>query len=86
MTDSAETRTRSEAPIAAIVLGAIALIAGVIAGTPGISLIAGSIAVIAGAVALTKAQKNGQPINWVAVAGITAAVLGILISVLRYAA
>jgi hypothetical protein len=80
MTDTAETRTRSEAPIASLVLGAIGLIAGLIATTPGISLIAGLVAVLTGAYALRRGQ------NWMAIAGITAAVLGILISVLRYAA
>lgn len=75
-----ETKTRSEAPIAALVLGGVALIAGILAAAPGFALIAGLVAILAGAYTLRRGQ------NWMAIAGIAASALGILISILKISA
>ena len=79
------TKARSEAPIAALVLGVIALIAGFVANGPGIPLIAGVIALLAGAVVITKTQREHLPMNWLALSGVLAAVIGIIIGLARYA-
>jgi uncharacterized membrane protein HdeD (DUF308 family) len=81
-----ETKKRSEAPLAALVLGAVALIAGFIATTPGIPLIAGTIAVIAGVVDIGLARRDERPQNWMAIAGIVAAVVGIFVSIITTSA
>jgi len=77
-----ETKTRNEAPLVALVLGAVALIAGFIATTPGIPLIAGTIAVIAAAVDITK--RHG--VNWMTAVGLAAAVVGIIVSIITTSA
>lgn len=81
-----ETKKRSEAPLAALVLGGVALVAGFVATTPGIPLIAGAIAVIAGLVDVTRAARDQRPQNWMAAVGIAAAIAGIVVSILTTSA
>ena len=84
MTDT-QTKARSEAPIAALVLGTIALITGFIASTPGFPLILGAVALLAGLASIVKAQRDGTPQNWMAIAGVVLACAGMFIGVVTYA-
>jgi len=78
--ETTATKARSEAPIAALVLGVITLIAGFVANGPGFPLIAGVAALLTAAAVIVKTQRDGTPHNWLAIAGMIAAVLGIIIS------
>jgi len=80
MTDT-QTPTRSEAPIAALVLGAVGLVTAFLLATPGIPLIAGTIAVLAGLYAITR--RGEKPIPNMAVVGLVLAILGIVIGFIR---
>lgn len=82
MTDTA-AKTRSEAPIAALVLGGLALLTGIIASAPGFPLILGTIALLAGLASIVKAQRDNTPQNWMAIAGIVLAGVGILVGVMN---
>jgi hypothetical protein len=86
MADQTETKPRTEAPIASVVLGSIAFVAAFIATTPGIPLIVGAIGAIAGLVEIGRAQRDQRRPNVLAIIGVTAALAGILISFLTTAA
>ena len=77
-----ETKPRSEAPLAAVVLGGIAFVAAFIATTPGIPVIVGAIGAIAGAVEIGKAQRGDRKPSILAIIGLTAAVAGMVVSFL----
>ena len=80
MTDT-KTPTRSEAPLAALVLGAIGLVTAFLLASPGIPLIAGTIAVLCALYAMT--QRGEKQIPNMAVIGLVLAVLGIVIGFIR---
>ncbi|MDR6907466.1 putative membrane protein [Agromyces sp. 3263] len=80
MTDT-KTPTRSEAPIAALVLGAVGLITALLSSAPGFPLVAGTIAVLAGLYTIVK--RGDKPIPSMAPIGLVLAILGIAIAVIR---
>ena len=77
-----ETKPRSEAPLAALILGAVAFATAFIATTPGIPLIAGAIGTIAGLVEIGVAQRDQRTPNKLAIIGVVLAVVGIVIGFL----
>jgi hypothetical protein len=76
MTDT--TKTRSEAPLAALILGIVSLAFAFAPMGPGIPVIAGAIAVIAAAVDTTRTQREDKPLNVLTVVGLVAALIGML--------
>ena len=80
MTDT-KTPTRNEAPIAALVLGAVGLVTAVLLASPGIPLIAGTVAVLTALYAIT--QRGDKPIPNMAVIGLVLAILGIVVGFIR---
>jgi hypothetical protein len=85
MTDTQNTKTvRSEAPVAAFAFGIIALVTAFVFSTPGFPLIAGLVALLAGLAVIVKAQHAGTGQNWMAIAGVILAIVGIFISLVTY--
>jgi hypothetical protein len=80
MTDT-KTPTRSEAPRAALVLGAVGLVTAVLLASPGFPLIAGTIAIFAALIAIT--QRGDKPVPPMATIGLVLAILGIVIGFIR---
>lgn len=84
MTDTQNTKTRSEAPVAALAFGIIALVTAFVFSTPGFPLIAGVIALLAGLAVIVKAQQAGTGQNWMAITGVILAIVGVFVSLVTY--
>jgi uncharacterized membrane protein HdeD (DUF308 family) len=80
------TKPRQEAPYAAIIFGALALISAFIATAPGFPMVLGGVGAIAGIVEIARAQRENRQVNTLAIVGVVAAVAGMVVSLLSASA
>lgn len=81
-TETVETKPRQEAPYAAVIFGALALITAFLAAAPGFPMVLGGVGAIAGIVEFARAQREQRTPNVLALFGVIAAVAGMIVSLL----
>lgn len=84
--ETVETKPRQEAPYAAVIFGALALITAFVATTPGFPMVLGGVGAIAAIVEFARAQRDNRQINVLAIFGLVAAVAGMVASLLMASA
>lgn len=82
MSTQTETKARQEAPLAAVIFGALALVTAFVASTPGFPMILGGVGAIAAIVEFARAQRDGRRVSPLAIVGIIAALAGMVVSFL----